>query len=48
MSPDVRYSTGSRLRGWKVTSDGTFWGGILMFSSVSSLVAVIFVTARQF
>ncbi|MGX2997893.1 hypothetical protein JNUCC64_27100 [Streptomyces sp. JNUCC 64] len=19
----------SRLRGWKVTSDGTFWGGVL-------------------
>lgn len=36
-------------RGWKVTSDGAFWGGVLMVGSVGGLLAVIAmaVTARQ-
>ncbi|WP_406000082.1 hypothetical protein [Streptomyces sp. NBC_00829] len=33
----------SRLRGWKVTTDGAFWGGVLVVSSVGGLLAVIVV-----
>ncbi|MGW3949617.1 hypothetical protein ACWEKM_01275 [Streptomyces sp. NPDC004752] len=36
-----------RLRGWKVTTDGAFWGGVLMVSSVGGLLAVIVVTLVQ-
>ncbi|WP_328326755.1 MULTISPECIES: hypothetical protein [unclassified Streptomyces] len=38
-----------RARGWKVTSDGAFWGGVLMVGSVGGLLAVIAmaVTARH-
>ncbi|MFE2376053.1 hypothetical protein [Streptomyces sp. NPDC059398] len=38
-----------RTDGWKVTSDGAFWGGVLMVGSVGGLLAVIAVamTARQ-
>lgn len=38
-----------RARGWKVTADGAFWGGVLVVSSVGGLVAVtaLAVTARQ-
>jgi hypothetical protein len=37
----------SRLRGWKVTTDGAFWGGVLMVSSVSGLLAVMVVAVMQ-
>jgi hypothetical protein len=44
----VRHSTGSRLRGWKVTCDGTFWAGVLTFGCVGSLLVAILMATHQF
>lgn len=30
-----------RLKGWKVSSDGAFWGGILVTLCTASLLTVI-------
>lgn len=37
----------TRREGWKMTSDGTFWGGILLVASVGSLLLVIFLAATN-
>lgn len=36
-----------RLRGWKVTADGVFWGGVIVLSSVGGILAVIVVTVLR-
>jgi hypothetical protein len=36
-----------RLRGRKARTDGAFWSGVLMASSVGSLLAVIIVAVVQ-
>lgn len=35
------------LRGWKVTADGAFWGGVLVISTVGGLLAVIVVAVTR-
>ncbi|MGW0682851.1 hypothetical protein ACWD2L_05750 [Streptomyces sp. NPDC002754] len=33
-----------RLRGWKVTSDGTFWGGVVALLTWGSVIGILLYT----
>ena len=35
----------SRLRGWKVTRDGSFWGGVLALLTWGTAVALLVMAA---